>query len=351
MLWTVPRDRWLRAATPGPSARGRSLLLLGLVTAVALVVTGAPTPAPAAPNTTDPEGGTPALRQTLATASQGYADARARLATSQRRQAELVRRQNETVQREAVLSREIDALAKSAYRDGRVTPLTAALDTASVPAFLGKSQLLDQLSSQNAAKLRALTATRNDLARQRRQLETEIKLQATQERAMAQRRADAEKALGSVSTQGVSSSGGRAAAAAPRGADGSFESQSCSIDDPTTTGCLTARTLHALQQARAAGFNRHTACFRQASFGEHQKGRACDFAAATGGFEGVAAGEEKAYGDRLASYFISNADRLGVLYVIWFKEIWLPGTGWRAYNGGNGDPASDHTNHLHLSVQ
>jgi hypothetical protein len=39
-----------------------------------------------------------------------------------------------------------------------------------------------------------------------------------------------------------------------------------------------------------------------------------------------------------------------VLYVIWFERIWLPSSGWKAYTRGNGDPSSDHTNHVHLSV-
>ena len=53
----------------------------------------------------------------------------------------------------------------------------------------------------------------------------------------------------------------------------------------------------------------------------------------------------------MATYFVNNADRLGVLYVIWFKQIWLPGNGWQPYTHGNGEPNSDHTNHVHLSVR
>ena len=38
------------------------------------------------------------------------------------------------------------------------------------------------------------------------------------------------------------------------------------IDDPTSSGCLTPRTLNALQQAKASGFTHFVACFRAASF-------------------------------------------------------------------------------------
>jgi hypothetical protein len=38
-----------------------------------------------------------------------------------------------------------------------------------------------------------------------------------------------------------------------------------------------------------------------------------------------------------------------VMYVIWYRQIWLPNTGWRKYSA-TGDPAAVHTNHVHLSV-
>ena len=47
---------------------------------------------------------------------------------------------------------------------------------------------------------------------------------------------------------------------------------------------------------------------------------------------------------------MKNASSLGVLYVIWFRQVWTPAAGWHAYSGGNGDPSSDHTNHVHLSL-
>jgi hypothetical protein len=109
--------------------------------------------------------------------------------------------------------------------------------------------------------------------------------------------------------------------------------------------------LHAMQQAQQAGFDHYVACFRHQNSGEHPQGRACDFAADKSGFGGVATGSSRDYGNRLANYFIANSSRLGVLYVIWFRRIWLPSSGWKSYSRGNGDPSSDHTNHVHLSVR
>ena len=105
-----------------------------------------------------------------------------------------------------------------------------------------------------------------------------------------------------------------------------------------------------MNQAKAAGYKRYVSCHRSGGGGEHPKGRACDFAAATSGFKNAdATGGDRTYGNNLAAYYVKNASSLGVLYVIWYRQIWMPGTGWRSYSGG-GSPAADHTNHVHLSM-
>jgi hypothetical protein len=109
--------------------------------------------------------------------------------------------------------------------------------------------------------------------------------------------------------------------------------------------------LHAYGEAQIFGFTRYTSCYRSGDFGEHPLGRACDFAASPNGFGGSAVGNDKIYGDRLASFFVHNANALGVHYVIWYREIWFPGTGWRAYGSAGSDPASAHTNHVHVSIR
>jgi hypothetical protein len=195
-----------------------------------------------------------------------------------------------------------------------------------------------------------LTSTKKDIARTRAGIEAQIAEQAKARDEMAQKKRAAEKAIGSSQTAGLIPVGSPSAQPAPRNADGSWPAETCSVADPTTSGCITPRTLHAMQQAQAAGFTRYVSCYRSGGSGEHPKGRACDFSATTGGFkDAAAAGGDKTYGTNLAGYFLSNADRLGVLYVIWYRQIWMPSTGWRAYSGG-GTPASDHTNHVHLSV-
>lgn len=329
-------------------AHGRIAVLCTIALTVALGA-AVPFPASATPGTNpaDSEGGSPSLQAALDKASRGYTEARKKLAASRKRQAALMRQQAELERRATPLTAEVEALAAEAYQDAGSDMLTVAFDTGSIPGFLERTTMLEQLSWQNSQKMGAFRDAREKLDRQRRQIDAEVKLQAAQEKAMAKRRSDAERALAAVgggASDGYGRSGLRAARFGPRGPG------SCSVDDPTTSGCLTPRTAHALAQARAVGFTRYTRCYRPAAFGEHGKGRACDFAAAASGFAGTATGGDRAYGNRLAAWFVANADRLSVLYVIWYRQIWMPGLGWRSYYGG-GSPSSAHTNHVHLSVQ
>ncbi len=343
---------------------------LALTLSVGLGI-GPVAPAGAAPPTgllaapdQDEEGGTPALRAQLDAASKGYLEARNSLARSVTRQQQLGG-QLKTIEAElTVRSAKVDEIAGVAYKSGRLSPISALLTSSSPAGFLDRIAALDAVATNEDRVLRDLTQTRDESARTRLALDGEIREQRKQVAVMSKRKEQAERALtvanekaeekvtasdsGGGSNRGTSNAN---AAPAKRNPDGSWPSESCSVNDPTpANGCITPRTLHALQQAKAAGFTRYVSCHRPSGSGEHPKGRACDFAAQKGGFGGVASGGDRTYGNNLSAYYIRNADRLAVLYVIWFKQIWLPSSGWKSYSGGNGDPSSDHTNHVHLSV-
>ncbi|WP_213455241.1 coiled-coil domain-containing protein [Rhizomonospora bruguierae] len=338
-----------------PRARRRIARLSALLAALVLAPLALwPAPALAAP---DPEGGTPELRQQLEAASRGFLDAKAKLAASQNRQKDLDARLTEVESELVTRSATMDQVIQAAYRRGRLAPVAAMLSANSPEGFLDRAAALQSVAAGEDAKLRALLAAKDEVTRAKTAVAAEIAQQKRQVAIMETKKKQAEAAIAAVSTGagsgfgGSAGSGGATAKPAPRNADGSWPAESCSVNDPTPAdGCITPRTLHALQQAKAAGFTRYVSCFRSGGSGEHPKGRACDFAAQQGGFGGVATGGDKTYGTNLANYFIRNADRLAVLYVIWFKQIWLPSSGWRTYNSGNGDPSSDHTNHVHLSV-
>jgi hypothetical protein len=337
--------------------RSTIALVVALTAAIAL---GAAPPArvaagPGGALAVDPEGGNKDLRDKLEAAAAGFNDAAARLETSKARQARLAEQIKTTEADFAQLTEQVGALAAAAYKGGRVGGFAALLDSSSPDGMLQRAVTLESKARLDDEQLRRLKATKAALTSQQAAMDAEVKTQQDQLAEMDKRKKAAEKALGAAaSTKVTGVSGGGAATAKPvqRRPDGSLAPESCSVDDPTTSGCITPRMLNALQQVQAAGFNHFVSCYRpQEDGGEHPRGRACDFAAATGGFGGVASGAEKDYGNRLAAWMIANAKNLGVLYIIWFKQIWMPSTGWRAYTSGNGDPSSDHTNHVHLSVQ
>ncbi|MDO3701834.1 hypothetical protein Q3W71_09090 [Micromonospora sp. C28SCA-DRY-2] len=345
-------------------ARMAALIVTTLAVGVAIApVTAAP--AGAAPPTAgllaaapgqDSEGGTPALRAQLEAASKGYLDAKAALDKSVKRQKDLGVQLQATERELAERTSKVGEIAGVAYRAGRLGAASALLNSNSPEGFMDRAAALDAVAANEDRALRDLQETRDEANRTKLALDGEIREQRKQVTLMAKRKEQAERALtvANAKTSGDTSNRGTSTATAkpaPRNSDGSWPSESCSVNDPTpANGCITPRTLHALNQAKAAGFTRYVSCYRSGGSGEHPKGRACDFAAQKSGFGGDATGGDKTYGNNLAAFFIKNADRLAVLYVIWYRQIWLPSSGWKSYSGAGGDPSSDHTNHVHLSV-
>ncbi len=330
---------------------------MALLAATVLAVTSS-TPvvlaAPSASAGADDEGGTPALRKKLDEAARGYGEAKANLDASKQRQAQYAQRLKQAEQQLAELNEQVQELAATAYRNGRLTTVMSLLDSASPDDFLDRAATVEILTQHDDKQLRDYKAARADAIEQKALVDNEVKIQTRELADMANRKKQAEQALvaagGGAATSGLVSYNSPAAKPAPRNSDGSWPKESCSVDDPTTSGCITPRTLHAMQQAKAAGFNHYISCYRSGGEGEHPKGRACDFAAAKNGFENVnATGADKTYGDKLAAYFQKNANALGVMYVIWYGKIWMPSSGWRTYSGCC-DPAATHKNHVHLSM-
>lgn len=142
----------------------------------------------------------------------------------------------------------------------------------------------------------------------------------------------------------------------------------CTEPDPTSRGCLTPATTHALEQTYAA-FGppgpsapiRSAGCWDEHAWNprsDHPRGRACDF------FPGRAGefpeGEELENGWRIATWLRTHSAALRVKYIIWQGRIWSPDSpddgGWgRPYRGGGVyDPAEatgGHFDHLHVSFR
>lgn len=326
------------------------------------ILAALPTPAFAQPDAPD-ETGTASmnkLRENLAAAAEGYMKAESDLAASKAKQAEA---QTQLQAAEADITRVKDRVADYAvavYQGGRLHPINMLLRSTGPSDVLGRAQILDSMSRSDTDRLVALADAKRRVTDAKTAIDGEVASQTTAVQEMAKRRTAAERALASAkvvrTNPGIDSAGIPIANPAPRNANGSWPTQGCTLDDPTTSGCITGRTLHALNEAKRVGFTWYVSCYRPGNKYEHPKGRACDFAAFPKGFENrsAPAGENRNYGDRLAAFFVKNASALGVMYVVWFCQIWQYGVGWHRYNsaGSNcGDnPAGDHTNHVHLSV-
>ncbi|WP_430781155.1 coiled-coil domain-containing protein [Actinoplanes sp. G11-F43] len=338
------------------TARRLAALMALLVAACGLAY--APTAASAAPILTAPgdsgddgEGGSKSLIEQLEKASSGYVKAQKKLKASKEQQVKLAAEIKRLDAEVGPKQKTLDLLATQAYTAGRAGPMATLLGSDSAEGFLGRAETLALVATDQNRAIQDIKTTLDTQQKAKTALDVTIKDQSKQVTVMAKQKQNAEAALKKANqgaAAGSSSDGGGSASAQP--APGNLGS-GCTETDPTGTGgCLTPRTLHALKQAKSAGFTRFTKCWRTQNSGEHPKGRACDFSSEKGTFGGDATGADKRYGDNLANYFINNAGKLDVLYVIWYRRIWLPSSGWRAYSGAGGDPSSDHTNHVHLSI-
>jgi hypothetical protein len=330
----------------------RLLVLLAATVLVLLAPVPAFTPVPAHADP-DPDGSLPAgatIQDQLATAIKGYLDAKTKLDAAVARQEKFKADLATSTTRLSELTGRLGILASAEYKAGPASTVAMMLDATSPDDAVQRAEALRTLGRSEDRQLREYQTVLAQADKQQAALQQEVAQAQTQANEATKRKADLQKTLDQLGTGPTAGVPIPAATAdpVPRNADGSLPAEHCSEKDPTTTGCLTPRTLHALQQAHKAGFNHFVACYRPGTFAEHPLGRACDFAAAPGGFAGIASGADRDYGNKLAGWFIANAQRLGVMYVIWFHQIWNPVVGWHYY-AGDGTPSGNHTNHVHLS--
>jgi hypothetical protein len=326
--------------------------VLALVAALMLVLSPS-TAAMAEPD----EGGdskTQTLVKNLEAAARGYVDIQSQLDESQAKQ-QILKDELAAVEKElGPLRKQVAVIAATAYTNGRLSTLGAMLAANSSEDFLTRATMLEEMTLRDNESLHRLVTLEDKAKADKEAIDAEALIQ----KAMA---TELKKRLSTLELT-LSKSGGRKATlnwplslsptskSAPRTKTGGLPSQSASIKDPTGTGGrITPRTLLALNEAKRFGFTRYTKCWRTQSWGEHPKGRACDFSVSVGGFGGVAAGNDRVYGDKMAAFFVKNAKALGLYYVIWYRMIWLPGDGWHNKSGCCG-AAAEHQNHVHLSM-
>lgn len=252
------------------------------------------------------------------------------------------------------LKEEVNDFAAAAYRSGGLPPAVEILSSGDPESAVDSIALTSYLGEQSGRKLNELVNAKDDLTAEEEALDDEIAKGKKAEKKMKELRDKAARDVasnGGDAVTGPSPSSAGPAEPAPRNPDGSLPVEGCTQDDPTTSGCLTPRTLHSLEQAVIVGYSKKTSCYRPyEDGGDHDEGRACDFTVGSNGAH--ASGNAKLYGDHVADWFVQNAEALGVRVVIWYNMIWNPlRGGWHAYSGGNtGNPNNDHTNHVHVSI-
>lgn len=337
---TAPLRRWL---TP----------VVAVLAACAIVA--GPAPAMAAPANPTPSGheeddDPPLITEVIDAANRGYLQAKAKLEKSKQRQLQLTLEMRAAQAELDALTPQVSQIAAQSYRTGRIGAMTMLLESRAPDSFVRRAAALDELNMVNAQKLAAVNAAKNRAELAKVAIDAEVREQQKQTNAMAREKAEAEKALALVGGRGFT--GGLVSATSPvarigpgRTADGGWKPESCSENDPTTSGCITPRTLHAYKEVRRAGFNRFAGCYRPGGPWEHPKGRACDWSLQKSGFSPWHNNDMRMYGNNLAAFLIRNADRLGIYYVIWNRQIWFPATGWKSYSG-----PSNHTDHVHMSL-
>ncbi|MET7371277.1 coiled-coil domain-containing protein [Micromonospora arida] len=321
----------------------------------ALTVLAGPLPAHAAPTTPTPSGheedGEPKLlNDVIEQANRDYSAAKSKLDKSKKRQGELAAEVDRAKADLDALAPQVGQIAAQAYRTGRIGAVAMLLESDAPDSFVQRAGMLDEMNMVNEKKLSEVNEVKARAEQAKLALDTEVREQQKQTALMAKRKSEADKALSLVGgkgfTGGLVDATSKVAKIGPgRTADGDWKPQSCSENDPTTSGCITPRTLHAYKEVKAAGFNRFVGCYRPGGPWEHPKGRACDWSLQKSGFSPWHNNDTRTYGNNVAAFLIRNADRLGIYYVIWNRQIWFPATGWSSYSG-----PSNHTDHVHMSL-
>lgn len=341
------------------TVRPRRWLTLALAPLVALSFLAAP----ASPASAEPDSGSSAspdeaageqgknllLDDVLESSNRRFVQAKAAVAKSTIAQKKLAAQIKVAESKRLALVPEVNAIAAQQYRTGHLGTVSYLLGSQGSNDFLAKAVSLEEINAQQDRKLGELNKAIAEVNSKKAALDAEVRKQQNSLVAMKKQKEAADKALelvgGRTVTGGLVLAKSPVAAPAPRNSDGGFSAERCTVKDPTTGGCITARTFHLYKETKKAGFDRFVGCHRNGGPFEHPKGRACDWSLQDRGFAVMHNQDMRRYGNDLMAFLVRNADRLGIYYVIWNKQIFFPASGWKSYHG-----PSAHTDHVHVSL-
>ncbi|MEV6306165.1 hypothetical protein AB0M02_42605 [Actinoplanes sp. NPDC051861] len=341
------------------TASPRRWLNLALAPLVATALFVAPaTTATAAPGGNSPtaeEEGDADLSTVMEATNRRFVNAKAAVSTSRKNQQKFTADIKAAEIRRDALVPEVNSIAAQQYQTGNLSAIGFLLNADSSNDFMSKAISLEEINKLHDEKLHELNTAIKEISDKKAALDAELKNEQQQLTVLQKQKKAAENQLDLVGggtginktiTKGLVDATSKTAAPAPRNSSGGFSSEGCTEKDETTSGCVTKRTLHMYKEVRKAGFKRFVGCHRNGGPFEHPKGRACDWSLQKSGFSSAHNDDMMRYGNDLTAFLVRNADRLGIYYVIWYKQIWFPATGeWHSYSG-----ASDHTDHVHVSM-
>jgi hypothetical protein len=289
------------------------------------------------------------LSDVIESSNRRYVTAKAAVTKSTKAQAKLNVEIKAAESRRDELIPEVQTIAQEQYLTGDISAVSFLLGANSSDDFLQKASSLEEINRLHDETLKELNAAIATIAESKAELDAEVKAQKQNSAQMKRQRDAAEKQLalvgGDALTDGFVVAKSPQAKSAPRNSSGGFSAEGCTEDDPTTGGCITKRTLLMYKETKKAGFDNFVGCHRNGGPFEHPKGRACDWSLQKSGFSSAHNDKMMKYGNDLMAFLVRNADELGIYYVIWYKKIWFPASGWKTYHG-----VSDHTDHVHVSM-
>ncbi|MFC7529547.1 coiled-coil domain-containing protein [Actinoplanes sp. GCM10030250] len=332
-------------------------LALAPLVATALFVSPA-TSASAAPGGSSPtaeEEGNADLSTAMESTNRRYVAAKGAVAESRKNQKKLAGDIKAAESRRDALIPEVNSIARQQYQTGNLSAVGFLLQASSSNDFMSKAISLEEINKLHDEKLHELNEAIATVTESKTKLDAELKNEQQQLTILQKQKDSADKQLDLLGggtginktiTRGFVDAKSKEASPAPRNASGGFSSEGCTERDETTSGCVTKRTLHMYKEVRKANFKRFVGCHRNGGPFEHPKGRACDWSLQKSGFSAAHNDDMMRYGNDLTAFLVRNADKLGIYYVIWYKQIWFPATNeWRSYSG-----PSDHTDHVHVSM-
>ncbi|MDA2804421.1 coiled-coil domain-containing protein [Nocardiopsis suaedae] len=240
----------------------------------------------------------------------------------------------------------VTELAAAQYKGSGIDPAMEVVLSGDPEQTLGKAAMAGQVSHNNGERLLALTDSKAELEEASEQADAEFdeakeivdelkdKKDEIKERI---ERYEAEQVPEPPEEGGSGGGGGTGGGPVPERLKG------WGFDGATPR-------MAAIRDEIIANFSLpyEVGCVRN-SADDHGTGQACDFMMSAGG--SMPSGQNQQIGQNVADYAKSNADRLGVKYIIWEQRIWdsrNPGAGWKQMED-RGSPTQNHYDHVHIS--